>query len=58
MYDLLNTYRVVAVADLYEAAGLSPSISDNSYGWTSLEGATIRRVANGYVLELPRPTLI
>jgi len=58
MYDLLNTYRVGAVADLYEAAGLSPSISDNSYGWTSLEGATIRRVANGYVLELPRPTLI
>lgn len=58
MYDLMNRYSRVTVADLYEAAGLSSAISDNSYGWTSLEGSRIRSVGNGYVLELPRPTLI
>lgn len=58
MYELLNQYRVVAVADLYEMGAITPAISDNSYGWTSLEGARIRSVGNGYLLELPRPTLI
>ena len=58
LYDLHNQYRAVAVADLYELAGISPQISDNSYGWTSLEGARISKVRDGYLLELPRPTLI
>lgn len=58
MFDLLNQYRVVAVADLYEMAAITPAISDNSYGWTSLEGSRISKVREGYLLELPRPTLI
>lgn len=58
MFELLNRYRVVAVADLYESAGITPAPSDNAYGWSSLEGARIRPVGNGFVLELPRPTLI
>jgi hypothetical protein len=58
LIDLLNQYRVVAVADLYELAGQSPAISDNSYGWTSLDTARISKVRDGFLLELPRPSLI
>lgn len=58
MYDLLNQYRVVAVADLYEAAALTPGPADEKYGWTSFDGARISHDPNGYRLELPRPTLI
>lgn len=58
MYTLLNDYRVVAVADLYELANLSTGASDNAYGWTSLDGARISIVRDGYRLELPRPTRI
>jgi hypothetical protein len=58
MYDLLNQYRVVSVADLYELAEIETQISDNSYGWRSLDGARIRPTGGGYILELPRPTLI
>lgn len=58
MYTLLNQYRVVAVADLYEMAAITPAISDNGYGWTSLDGARISKIREGYLLELPRPTLI
>lgn len=58
MYELLNQYRIVAVADLYELANITPSPSDNAYGWTTLDGARISKVREGYLLELPRPSLI
>jgi hypothetical protein len=58
LIDLHNQYRVVAVADLYEAAGITPGTSDNSYGWTSLDGARIIKDRQGFVLQLPRPTII
>lgn len=58
LLDLHNQYRVVTVADLYEMVGKSAQISDNSYGWTSLDGARISKVRDGYLLELPRPAII
>lgn len=58
LYDLLNQYRLVSVADLYEAAGITPGTSDGNYGWTSLDGARISKERDGYRLELPRPSLI
>lgn len=58
MYQLLNQYRVVAVGDLNDLAGITSQPSDNAYGWTSLEGARISKVRDGFLLELPRPVLI
>lgn len=58
LYEVFNQYRVVAVADLYEMANITPATSDNAYGWLSLDGARITKERNGYVLALPRPTLI
>lgn len=58
MYDLLNQYRVVAVGDLYELAGITAPGSGNAYGWTTLDGARISKTRDGYLLELPRPSLI
>jgi len=58
LYEVFNQYRVVAVADLYEMANIPTSTSDNAYGWMSLDGARITKERNGYVLALPRPTLI
>lgn len=58
MYDLLNEYRVVAVGDLYEMANRTSQPSDNAIGWRSLDGARISAVSGGFVLELPRPSVI
>lgn len=58
LYEVFNQYRVVAVADLYEMANIKPSPSDNAYGWLSLDGARITKERDGYVLSLPRPSLI
>jgi hypothetical protein len=55
MYELLNMYRVVAVADLYEMVNINPAISDNAFGWTSLDGARIVASGAGFILQLPRP---
>lgn len=54
-YDLMNQYRVIAVGDLYESAGISPEPHHNSYGWYSLDGARIVKDREGYRIELPRP---
>jgi hypothetical protein len=58
LYEVFNQYRVVAVADLYEMANIPTGTSDNAYGWLSLDGARITKERNGFVLALPRPTLI
>jgi hypothetical protein len=58
LFDTFNRYNVVSVGDLYEMARIPTQISHNAYGWRSLDGARISKVRDGYVVELPRPTLI
>lgn len=56
MDDILQHFDSVSVAELFEMTGLSSNYTDNKYGWTDLRGASVRRVRNGYVLDLPRAT--
>lgn len=58
LFEQLNQYNVVPVGELYEMAGITTAVSDNSYGWTNLSGARISKVREGFLLELPRPSLI
>ena len=56
--DAAEEYTNASVADLYELSGVTPkSFTDNNYGWNLelLQYAVIRRVREGYVLELPHP---
>lgn len=58
MFALLNKFNAVTVADLKEMANQGTSISDNSYGWRSLDGARIVAERNGFSLQLPKPTIV
>lgn len=60
MDELMDTYGVVSVADLYDLVGVSCDYTANSYGWTgSLRTAEAVRVRDGgYMLKLPRIVLI
>lgn len=58
LYADINQYQVVTVADLYEAAGLTPEASHSSFGWYSLDGARIVQDSQGYKLMLPRPVRV
>lgn len=55
LFELLNEYDVATVADLYEMVGVSSQFTDRNWGWTDLRGTDIRRVREGYLLDLPRP---
>ena len=54
MQDLVDTYGMVSVADLYDLVGISGSYTDNKYGWMHLRGADVQRVRDGYLLKLPK----
>lgn len=54
MVDLTIEYGMVAVADFYDAAGISTSFADNDWGWTSLASASVSRVRGGYLINLPK----
>jgi hypothetical protein len=54
MQDLIDTYGMVSVADLYDLVGINGSYTDNKYGWTRLRDADIQRVRDGYLLKLPK----
>lgn len=54
MEDLIDSYGVVSVADLYDLVGISGKYTDNKYGWTNLRGADIERTRDGYLLVFPR----
>ena len=54
MQDLIDTYGMVSVADLYDLVGINGSYTDNKYGWTNLRSADVQRVRDGYLLKLPK----
>lgn len=54
MQDLIDTYGMVSVADLYDLVGINGSYTDNKYGWTHLRSADVQRVHDGYLLKLPK----
>lgn len=54
MDELLDTYGVVSVADLYDLVGKPTKYTDNKYGWTNLRNAEPIRIGDGYLLRLPK----
>lgn len=56
LQDLVNDYDQAAVADLYSMIGVTPSYTDNKWGWTDIRGSRVDAVRGGYLLVLPRTT--
>lgn len=54
MDELIETYGIVSVADLYDLAGLTCNYTDNKYGWTSIRSVEAVRVRDGWMLKLPK----
>ena len=55
MLYLINGPGKVSVSDYYQLAGISGRYSDEKYGWFDLTNVVVRRVREGYSLNLPRP---
>lgn len=54
MQETLDRYQLVSVGDMYDFSGVSAPFTSHDYGWTSLRSAGVRRVRDGYVLDLPK----
>ena len=52
--DLIETYRIVSVADMYEAAGIRDfEYTARNYGWKDIRRAEVVHVRNGHWLKMP-----
>ena len=58
MDELMDTYGLVRVADLYDLVGITGNYTDNKYGWTNIRNAEIVRVRDGYMIKMPRAVAI
>lgn len=58
MHEILDRYRVVTVADLYDLAGVPGRYTDNKFGWTNIDTASVVRIRDGFVIKLPRALAI
>lgn len=58
LVDLTIDYNMATVADLYDLVGITPSFTDNKYGWLDLKNASVSRVRGGYLINLPRTQLL
>ena len=58
MYEILENYKLVRVADFYELANRTTTPNDNNYGWLNLEMAHIEKIRidgeTGYYIKLPK----
>lgn len=55
LVDLTMDYGEASVADLYDLVGITEEFTDRKYGWTNLGSASVSRVREGYLLNLPKP---
>lgn len=54
MDELVDTYGMASVADLYDLVGINGCYTDNNYGWSNIRSASVIRVKDGYKIKLPR----
>lgn len=55
LFDQINQYESVTVATLYDMLNVDSSFTDQKYGWVDIRDAEVRRIRDGYLLDLPRP---
>jgi len=55
---LVEQYGVARVSDMYELLEITPSYTDDKYGWYDLRGSSITRNSQGYLLNLPKTAVI
>jgi hypothetical protein len=54
MHELIQRFRQVTVADLFDIVGITGEWTDDGFGWTDLTSSRVERVRDGYILNLPR----
>ena len=54
--EIIDTYGFAKLSDFYSLVGETErNFTDHGYGWDALGSASVERVRDGWVLDLPRP---
>lgn len=54
MEELVDSYQMASVADLYDLVGITGKYTDNKYGWYDLHEARVVNTRDGYKIKLPK----
>lgn len=54
LLEEIDRYHRAYVSDLYQMVDITGTYIDTQYGWENLSAARIKRVPEGYLLDLPR----
>jgi hypothetical protein len=58
LVDLTLDYGQASVSDLYDLVGITGNFTDDKWGWTNLSSASVSRVREGYMINLPKAILL
>ena len=60
MLETLETYQLVTVMDMYDMAGLGNEAPYTAarFGWTNLRNSEVKRVRDGFIIDLPKAMAI
>ena len=58
LIEILDQAGEVKVSEFFKFAGVSRDYTDERWGWTNLSTAHSKRVADGYILKLPKPEVL
>ena len=53
--ECIDRFDQATVGDLYDLLGFDSSHTDYKWGWVDLSTATVRKVSDGWLIDLPRP---
>lgn len=56
--DIVDQYGMASISDLYDLLGLESTYTNEKYGWYDLNTASVRPTREGYLIKLPRATLL
>lgn len=56
--ELIQTYEIASVADLYQLSNVDSNPTDNNYGWEDLSRASVKHTRDGWIIVLPKPIVI
>jgi hypothetical protein len=58
MNGCMKRFGMVTVADMYDLSGLTAPHTAFRYGWMSIRNASVKRVRDGYIIDLPKATMV
>ena len=58
MAEVIEHFGFVTVSDMYDMADVTAPFTGNKYGWTSVRNAEVVSTRDGYLIKLPKASLI